>query len=80
MNSDRPLPDVLEIEPANERRHTRPLAYVGCGRECKRPGNGTLMAQSSVPNKTALRKPFYKGHLRRAVFDERRGQDSWKSL
>jgi hypothetical protein len=37
---------------------------------------GTVLTQSTVSIKTALRKPFYGMYLRRAVFDERRGQDS----
>ena len=44
--------------------------------ECKEPGIGTVVAQSRVPNKTALRKCFTGSYLRRAVRDERRGQDS----
>ena len=80
MNLDRPQLDTLEIEPVNERRPDRRLAHDGSGGECKGSGNGTLVAQATVPNKTALRKTFCEGHLRRAVFDERRGQDSWKSL
>ena len=46
------------------------------GRECARPGKGTVVAQFGVPNETALRKSNGESHLRRAVSDERRGQDS----
>lgn len=45
-------------------------------RECARPGKGTVVAQLGVPNETALRKSNGESHLRRAVSDERRGQDS----
>ena len=47
-----------------------------------KPGIGTVVAQLSVPNKTALRKCFHEAYLRRADLDERRGQDSpkWTSF
>ena len=73
MDSDRL--ETLEIELVSDRRPGRRLAHGGYGREYQGSGIGTLVAQATVPNKTALRKPFNKGHLRRAIFDERRGQD-----
>ena len=47
-------------------------------RECARPGS-TAVAQSGVPNETALRKSNGGSHSRRAISSPRRGQDSWKS-
>ena len=54
----------------------RGRASWACRRWAGGRGFGTVVAQLSVPNKTALRKSFTQSNLRRAVLDERRGQDS----
>ena len=69
-------PHGLDSEPVGHAdQHPLGGGREGDG-ECRRPGFGTVVAQLSVPNKSALRKPFIERHLRRADLDERRGQDS----